>query len=133
MITKKDIIAINKGILEEWLNEHPNEHEGISANEKELTKILKLVKEQESPIAKAAYLMGGISWAQPFGGGNKRTGFVCADTLLRMEGYKMVIDTEEDREYLKKLLWEIQESRHEMNSFTLAKLVLYVAKRIKKL
>ena len=82
---------------------------------------------------KASYLLGGISWAQPFSAGNKRTAFVCADTLLRMNGLKITIDDDYDLEYLRKLLLEIQEERSELNAGTIAKIILYVSKRIKEI
>lgn len=58
---------------------------------------------------------------------------MCADTLLRMNGLKLVIDNETDEEYLRKLLFEIQGERAELNTVTMAKIILYVSKRIKKI
>lgn len=56
-----------------------------------------------------------------------------ADTFLRMNGYRLDVKTEEDIEYMKKLLFEIQEERASLNVETMAKIILYVAKRIVKL
>lgn len=133
VLTKKDIIEINKGILQKWVEQNPETYEGVAANEDELDKILKVVDEQDSIILKAAHLMARIAWSQPFAGGNKRTGIVSADTLLRMAGYRLVIENDDDIEYLRKLLFEIQEERSTLNPETLAKIVLYVSKRIRKL
>ena len=58
---------------------------------------------------------------------------MCADTLLRMNGLKLVIANETDEEYLRKLLFEIQGERAELNTVTMAKIILYVSKRIKKI
>lgn len=132
-LTIQDLIEINKGILQEWIEENPKAHEGVAANEDELENILNAVNEQDSPILKATHLMARIAWMQPFAGGNKRTGIVSADTLLRMSGYRLVIEGEEDIEYIRKLLFEIQEERSVLNPETLAKIALYVSKRIRQL
>jgi prophage maintenance system killer protein len=133
ILTKQDLIEINKGILQEWIEQNPTASEGVVADEKKLEDILKAVDEQDSIILKAAHLMARLAWEQPFAGGNKRTGIVSGDTLLRMSGYKLVIDNEEDVEYIRKLLFEIQDERSVLNQKTLAKIVLYVTKRIRKL
>ncbi|MGH9999494.1 MAG: Fic family protein [Nitrosopumilaceae archaeon] len=132
-LTKELIIEINKGIIHEWLEKNPAASEAINVNQDELDKVLQMVDEQENFIMKTSYLLGGISWAQPFSGGNKRTAVVCGDTLLRMNGLKLVIDNETDEEYLRKLLFEIQGERSELNGVTMAKIILYVSKRIKKI
>ena len=99
-LTKEMIIEINKGIIQEWLEKNPSASEAINVNQDELDKVLQMVNEQENFIMKTSYLLGGISWAQPFSGGNKRTAFVCADSLLRMNGLKLAIDNENDTKYL---------------------------------
>lgn len=81
---------------------------------------------------KAAYLLGGISWSQPFSGGNKRTAFVCADTILRLNGFRLSIESKNEQEYLRKLLLEIQDERSKLNEDVMAKIILYVSKRIRK-
>ncbi|MEX0657265.1 MAG: Fic family protein [Nitrosopumilaceae archaeon] len=133
ILTKQDLIEINKGILQEWIEKNPSDYEGVAASDKVLDDILKAVDEQDSIILKAAHLMARIAWLQPFAGGNKRTGIVSADTLLRMSGYRLVVENEDDIEYLRKLLFEVQEERAALNPETLAKIVLYVTKRIRKL
>lgn len=127
------VIQINKGILKEAQEKNPQQVERISVNKDDLTKILDETKQQEGLILQVSYLMAGIAWTQPFGGGNKRTGYTCADTYLRMKGYRLTIESGEDIEYLRKLLFEIQDSRTKMDSDALAKIVLYVSKRIVKL
>lgn len=101
-------------------------------NEDRLSEVLTLAQKHDEPIVQAAYLLAGISWAQPFSGSNKRTGIVSADTLLRINGLMLVIAAESDIAYLQSLLYEIQESRSELDDMTLAKIILYVTKRIKK-
>lgn len=131
-LTKELIIEINKGIIHEWIEKNPSKIEAINANQDKLDEILKMVNSQDNIIMKASYVLAGISWAQPFSGGNKRTATVIADTLLRMNGFKFVVDDENDIEYLRKLLLEIQEERSKLNEDTMAKIILYVSKRIRK-
>ena len=132
-LTKELIIEINKGIIHEWLEKNPTASEAINVNQDELDKVLQMINEQENFIMKTSYILGGISWAQPFSGGNKRTAFVCADILLRMNGLKLAIDNENDTEYLRKLLFDIQGERAELNADTMAKIILYVSTRIRKI
>lgn len=133
IITKNEIIQINRGILGEWSREHPSETISINCDDKRLSEVLSLVDVQDSFWMKASYLMGGIAWAQPFTDGNKRTSFTCAQTLLKLNGYKIILEKQTDVDYLISLLREVQEERSKLNEDTMAKIVLYVAKRIEKL
>lgn len=131
-LPKKIIIQINKGIIEEWNLTNPKIKEVFDLNNDRLDEILVLVKKQEDFITQAVYIMAGIAWAQPFSGGNKRTGVVCADTWLRINGFTLTTEDDESGEYLRSLLFEIQENRTKMDDMTLAKIILYVSRRIKK-
>lgn len=127
------MIQINKGIVKEWNEQNPSKLEVFDVSEDRLNEVLALVNKQYDPIAQTSYLLAGIAWAQPFSGGNKRTAFTCADTLLRMSGYTIEMSGQIDIDYLRSLLLEIQESRSGLDEFTLAKIILYVAKRLKKI
>ena len=131
-LTEELIIEINKGIIQEWLEQNPTAFEAINVNHDKLKEILTIVNKQENLIMKAAYLLGGISWSQPFSGGNKRTAFVCADTILRLNGFRFSIESKNEQEYLRKLLLEIQDERSRLNEDVMAKIILYVSKRIRK-
>ena len=131
-LTEELIIEINKGIIQEWLEQNPTAFEAVNVSHDKLKEILTLVNKQENLIMKAAYLLGSISWSQPFSGGNKRTAFVCADTLLRLNGFRLSIDSENEQEYLRKLLLEVQDERSKLNEDVMAKIILYVSKRIRK-
>lgn len=132
MLTKDIIIKINQGIITEWNEKNPANKETFQVAEDRLDEVLELVKKHDEPIAQACYLLAGIAWAQPFSGGNKRTAFISADTLLGIHGYRLQITTDNDIEYLRSLLFEIQEGQGELDDFTLAKIILYVAKRLKR-
>lgn len=131
-LTEELIIEINKGIIQEWLEQNPTAFEAVNVNHDKLKEILTIVNKQENLIMKAAYLLGGISWSQPFSGGNKRTAFVCADTILRLNGFRFSIESKNEQEYLRKLLLEIQDERSRLNEDVMAKIILYVSKRIRK-
>ena len=133
ILPKKVVIEINKGILNEALEKNPKQIEKISVNKDELSSVLEETDQQEGLIMHVAYLMARIAWAQPFGGGNKRTGYTCADTYLRMKGFKLDVKSKEDIEYLRKLLFDIIGNRKELDSEAFSKIVLYVSKRIVKL
>lgn len=126
------IIEINRGIISEWLDPHPNAHDVISVNKERLQEALDIANKFDNHILKSAYLMASIAWAQPFSEGNKRTGSTVADTFLRMNGFKLTIN-DKDIEYHRSLLFEIQEERNKLNEETMSKIILYVAKRIEKI
>jgi len=131
LLPKKVIIEINKGIIEEWNQKNPDQ-EVFAADNNRLNEVMKLVKKQDDFITRAGYYMAAMAWAQPFSGANKRTGVVCADTWLRMNGYLLSAENDKDREYIRSLLFEVQGRRDKMDDFTVAKIILYVAKRLKK-
>ena len=131
-ITADDIITINKGIIKEWIESHPKNHEGVGSDKDKLEQIIRVADKQESLLAKATYLLGAIAWAQPFAGGNKRTAYTTTKTFLQMNGHTFQVQTKGDIEFLRKLLHEIQEERSELNEETMAKLTLYLANRIRK-
>ena len=132
-ITVELLIEINKGVISEGLEKHDSDFEGIGVRKEELEKILATAQKQNHIIMQVAYLMAGIAWAQPFSGGNKRTAITIGDTFLRLNGVRLVISNNQDIEYLRKLLFAIQDNRHELDEDTLAKIILYVSKRIEKL
>lgn len=138
-LPKKIIIQINKEIIKEWNQANPGIKEDFCADEHRLNEAYDFAKKQEDfmpqsayIMAQSAYIMAGIAWAQPFCGGNKRTAVISADTWLRINGYTLTIEDDMDREYIRSLLFEIQESRSEMDGFTLSKIILYVSKRLVK-
>jgi len=132
-LTRSLIIKINKGILIEWSEKNSKEPEAFAVNEERLDNILTLVEKQDNPISQAAYLMAGIAWAQPFSGGNKRTGVTAADTVLRLNGFKMRTQDRNDIDYIRKLLFEVQDERTVINEDVLGKIVLYLVRRLEKL
>lgn len=135
MISKQDIIETNKKILEEWLAKNPSEFEAITVNQTTLDELIDIANKTGNNedfttglIKKSAYLMGGIAWAQPFGGGNKRTGILCAATFLFNNGY--LLELPEDYRPIRKLLYEIQEERTRLNPDVMDKIIFYISRYI---
>jgi len=71
ILPKKVVIEINKGILNKSLEKNPTQIEKISVGRNELSNMLEKAGQQDGFIMQVAYLMAGITWSQPFGGGNK--------------------------------------------------------------
>ncbi|KAG2474519.1 MAG: hypothetical protein NPMRTH4_360004 [Nitrosopumilales archaeon] len=128
-ITADNIIGINEQILKEYLEIHPRNHERIGVRKHELERILIEAETINSIIDKAAFILAAIPWAQPFSGGNKRTAYATAKILLENNGYNFEIQSKKDEEFLRKLLFEIQEERARLNEATLAKITLYLHNR----
>ncbi len=72
--------------------------------------------------------MASIAWAQPFGGGNKRTSILITATFFHHNGVEMDIP-EENRE-LRKLLYTIQEERLGLNDAVMKKIIFYISNTI---
>lgn len=132
-LSKNTIVEINHEIIKSWNKEFPAKAESFGVNEDRLTEVLQLVNQNEEPLVQAIFLMVGISWAQPFSGANKRTAYICADTLLKMNRYRMVINSKKEKDYLIGLLNEVQVNRVELDSTILIKISIYVMKRTKRI
>lgn len=128
-LTVDNIIEMNRTILREQLQSHPTNHERISANRETIKEILDEANERETVFDQAAYILAAIPWAQPFSGGNKRTAFASAKILLANKNHSIEVLSKQDIEFLRKLLFEIQEERSQLNSSTLAKITLYLRNR----
>lgn len=131
-LTVDNIIEMNKTILREQLQNHPTNHERISADRKIIKEIFDEANERETVFDQAAYILAAIPWAQAFSGGNKRTAFASAKILLANKNYNVEVTSKQDIEFLRKLLFEIQEERTQLNPKTLAKITLYLRNRSKR-
>ena len=114
-IEKQDIIDTNKTIISDWNDIHPNEQQYLCVRNEVLEDVFTLVNKiddksetQKNLIQKTSYLMGAISWTQPFCDGNKRTGLLIAATVL----YRNGVEFEPfDDDLMTDVLCEIQEER----------------------
>jgi len=138
-VERSFIIDLNKKIIYEWNARHPESSEFISASEAGLDGVLKMVEKvgnnleiKDQIILKAAHILGGLSWAQAFSSGNKRTAILSTTIFLRRNGLSITFPKEEQRE-LRRLLFEVQEERGQLQQEIIDKLVLYIRKHTKSL
>ncbi|HZS73310.1 MAG TPA: Fic family protein [Candidatus Nitrosotalea sp.] len=133
------IIELNKKIIHEWNVRHPESPEFTSASESRLDEVLRMVHEvgnkleiKDQIVTKAAHILGGLSWTQAFSSGNKRTAILSTTIFLRRNGLNITFPKEEQRE-LRRLLFDIQEERGQLQQEIIGKLVLYIRKNTKSL
>ena len=138
MVDKQYLIDLNKKILETYTKKHRGAHAPFVVRT-EIDEIMPMIEkvgksgdEKKDLIEKSAYLMASISWMQPFGDGNKRTGLISAMKFLRDNGYELEISTDEDQREIRRLLYEIQDERTSLNSLVVKQIIFYISKRISK-
>ncbi|MGI0076538.1 MAG: Fic family protein [Nitrosopumilaceae archaeon] len=138
-IEKRLFIESNQKIITEWQKKHPDTTDVHHTRMDDLDRVLQIIDDAGNPsdtkenlIIKAAYIMGATSWAQPFVGGNKRTGILVAATFLNENGYLISI-SKEDEVYLREVLYRIQDNRSELDSSIIRELILYISTKISKL
>ncbi|MHB8602737.1 MAG: Fic family protein [Nitrosotalea sp.] len=126
------IIEINRKIIEEWNDRHPEQPEFIVASQSRLDEVLELVRQageesdsEEKLIIKSAYLLGGLAWAQSFSGANKRTAILSTTIFLRRNGLRFTIPRVQQRE-LRKMLFDVQEQRDTPPLAIIDKIILYI-------
>jgi len=138
-VERSFIIELNKKIIYEWNARHPESSEFISSSEAGLDEVLNMVEKvgnnleiKDQIILKAAHILGGLPWAQAFSSGNKRTAILSTTIFLRRNGLNITFPKEEQRE-LRRLLFEVQEERGQLQHEIIDKLVLYIRKNTKSL
>ncbi|MHB8545265.1 MAG: Fic family protein [Nitrosotalea sp.] len=93
-LEKSLVIELNKKIIVEWNERHPESSEFIAESGSGLDEVLSIVEKtsndmvdhKDKIIAKAAHLLGGIPLAQSFSGANKRTAILSTIIFLRRNG-----------------------------------------------
>jgi prophage maintenance system killer protein len=130
------IIEINRKIISEWNKRHPDQPEFINVSNNRLDEVLEMVKldengssNEEKIVSKASKLLGGLSWAQPFSGANKRTAILSATVFLRRNGLRFTIPMKQQGE-LRKMLYEVQEQRDAPRTEIINKIILYIKENI---
>ncbi len=96
LIEKQDIVDSNQKIINEWNLNHPEEQQVFCVRNGVLDEVFEIVEKtgdddsntQENLIQKTSYLMGAISWAQPFCDENKRTALLVIATIFYDHGYE---------------------------------------------
>lgn len=135
-IDRQRIIDINKKIIYLWNARHSDRPEVINVGTDRIDRILQIVESvgndlslDNKIIEKAAYLVGGLAWAQAFSGGNKRTATLSCALFLSQNGYRLNIPSDENPQ-LRQLLFDIQEERSEINRKIVEKIILYITKHV---
>ena len=134
-VSRQDIIDTNRRIIEQWNEKHPDKQEKLCVRRDALDESYSIFENtgdnsvtRENLVKKAAYLMGSISWAQPFCGANKRTAMLVTATFLNKNEIKM---EPYDEKHVRELLYDIQDERGRLNKDTMNKIILYILKSIK--
>ncbi len=130
------IIEINRKIIDGWNQRHPEQPEFIDVSRSRLDEVLEIVRQaedgsniEEKIITKAAYLLGGLAWAQAFSGANKRTSILSTTIFLRRNGLRFTIPKEQQRE-LRKMLFDVQEQRDRPRPEIIDKIILYIKENV---
>jgi len=137
-LDRQRIVDVNRKIIHLWNARHPDKPESIGVDADRLDHVLDIVKNiandlpfEKSLTEKAAYLVGGIAWAQPFSGANKRTAILSCTIFLSENGYSLNIPRNRNPE-LRQILFDIQEERSKINRKIIAKIILYITKLVSK-
>ncbi|QLH09432.1 Fic family protein [Candidatus Nitrosotenuis sp. DW1] len=135
-IDRQRIIDINKKIIRLWNARHTDRLESVNVGTDRIDGVLQIVVSagndlpfENMIIEKAAYLVGGLAWAQAFSGGNKRTAVLSCSLFLSQNGHRLNIPDDENPQ-LRQLLYDIQEERSEINRQIIEKIILYITKHI---
>ena len=122
-----------------WNKKHSEKPEFIDMGTDRLDEVLTIVKNsanglsfEQALIEKAAYLVGGLAWCQAFSGANKRTAILSCTVFLLQNGYHLNIPQNENIE-LRKMLFDIQERRDQLDLQIISKIILYIRKHVSKL
>ena len=126
------IIEINRKIIEEWNDRHPEQPEFIDVSRSRLNEVLEMVQQagegldlEEKLVIKSAHLLGGLAWTQSFSGANKRTAILSTTVFLRRNGLRFTIPKIQQRE-LRKMLFDVQEQRDMPPLAIIDKIILYI-------
>ncbi len=135
-IDRQRIIDINKKIIRLWNDRYTDRFESVNVGTDRIDNVLQIVEStgndlpiENMIIEKAAYLVGGLTWAQAFSGGNKRTAILSCALFLSQNGYRLNIPADENPQ-IRQLLFSIQEERSEINRQIIEKIILYITKHV---
>ncbi|MGI0070288.1 MAG: Fic family protein [Nitrosopumilaceae archaeon] len=138
-VERSFIIELNKKIIDEWNVRHPELPEFTNVSDARLDEVLGIIEKagnkletKDQTIMKAAHLLGGLAWAQAFSGANKRTAILSTTIFLRRNGLGFTFPKDEQRE-LRRLLFEIQEDRGQLQPGIIDKLILYIRRNIQSI
>ena len=134
MPTLDEAGRINEAIVEAYLESNPGAFEAVAFAGERMQEVLDLAEKAPGVCAKAATLMCGIAWAQPFAGANKRTAVALARMMLNRNGFDFDCPAggSADGDRLRRLLFEVQGLRSRLDPDTVLKTQIYLWPRLKK-
>lgn len=132
MPTLDEARRINEAIVEAHLEANPGAFEAVAFAGERMEDALDLAEKATGMCAKAATLMCGTAWAQPFAGANKRTGVVLAKLMLNRSGFDFNCPGCGGGDRLRRLLFEIQGRRACLDPSTVAKAQVWMWPRLKR-
>lgn len=134
MPTLDEARRVNEAVVEAYLEANPGALEAVAFAAERMQEVLDLTDKASGMCAKAATIMCGVAWAQPFSGANKRTGVALARMMLNRNGFDFDCPAAggSDGDRLRRLLFEIQERRSRLDSDTVKKTQIYLWPRVKR-
>ena len=134
MPTLDEARRINEAIVEAYLESNPGAFEGVAFAGERMQEVLDLVERASGMCAKAATLMCGIAWAQPFAGANKRTAVALARLMLGRNGFDFDCPAGESAgsDRLRRLLYEAQGRRSCLDPGAVLRAQVYLWPRLTK-
>lgn len=132
MPTLDEARRINEAIIEAYLEANPGAYEAVAFAADRMQEVLDHVKNASGVCARAATIMCGVAWAQPFSGANKRTGVALARLMLNRSGFDFDCPAAGgiggDR--LRRLLYEVQGRRACLDPGTVLKAQAFLWPRL---
>ena len=130
--TQGEARYVNEAIVEAHLESNPGAFEAVGFAAERMQEVLDLAEESPGVCAKAATVMCGTSWAQPFAGANKRTGVALARLLLSRVGFDVELpEGGSGSDPLRRLLYEAQGRRASLDGGTALRMQAYMWPRLR--
>lgn len=124
---------INEAIIEAHLESSPGAFEAVAFADDRMQEVLDLVEGASGARAKAATIMCGTAWAQPFAGANKRTAVALAKIMLNRSGLDFdCLGDSDTGDRLRRPLFEVQGLRSRLDPETVRKTRIYLWPRLKR-
>ena len=133
MPTLDEARHVNEAIIEAYLEANPGAYEAVAFAADRMQEVLDYVKTAHGACARAATIMCGVAWAQPFSGANKRTGVALARLLLNRNGFDFDCPTTGgiDSDRLRRTLYEVQGRRACLDPEAVLKVQVFLWPRLR--
>lgn len=130
--TQGEARRVNEAIVEAYLESNPGAFEAVAFAAERMQEVIDLAEGAPGMCAKAATVMCGTSWAQPFAGANKRTGVALARLLLSRGGFDVECpEGGSGSDRLRRLLYDAQGRRASLDRGTVLRMQAYMWPRLR--